>query len=42
MEKYWVGTYGMWTGYSGPRSFDPSQKQSSGVMMEHGKRFSKI
>ena len=35
-------TYVMWTGWSGPRSLDPSQKQSSGVMIEHGNRFSRI
>ena len=35
-------TYGMVTGKSGPNSFDPSQKQSNGVMMAHGKMFSKI
>ncbi len=35
-------THGTLTGTSGPRSFDPSQKQSSGVMMAQGKRLSKI
>ena len=32
----------MWTGVSGPRSFDPSQKQSRGVTMAHGNRLSRI
>ena len=35
-------TYGIVTGKSGPSSLEPSQKQSSGVMMAHGKMFSKI
>ena len=35
-------TYGIVTGKSGPSNFEPSQKQSSGVMMAQGKMFSKI
>lgn len=45
---WWLGwkinrkTYGTVTGKSGPSNLEPSQKQSSGVMMAHGKMFSKI
>ena len=35
-------TYGTVTGKSGPSSLEPSQKQSNGVIMAHGKIFSKI
>lgn len=36
-----ISTYGIFTGNSGPRSFDPSQKQSRGVIMAQGNKFSK-
>lgn len=35
-------TYGIATGKSGPRSLEPSQKQSKGVMIAQGIMFSKI
>ena len=36
-----MNTYGMWAWF-GPRSFDPSQKQSMGVMMAQGNNLSRI
>lgn len=35
-------TYGIETGNSGPKSFAPSQKQSNGVTIAHGNKFSSI
>ena len=32
----------MWTGKSGPRMSEPSQKQSRGVMIAHGNNLSRI
>lgn len=40
--KHDEATYGTVTGKSGPSNLEPSQKQSSGVMMAHGKILSKI
>lgn len=36
-----TSTYGIFTAWSGPNNLDPSQKQSSGVIMAQGINFSR-